>query len=79
MQTENKMDEEGYGALKADVKHIKESVLKIERVVIGDNGEGLMQKVKGLATQIKAQWFVIVLTIGGLAWIYKILLTIPSK
>ena len=72
------MNEEEFGKLTADVTHIKESVGKIETYALGNNGEGLMRKVKGLATQIKAQWFVITMIIAGGAYIFKILLEMPK-
>ena len=72
------MNDEEFGKLTSDVTHIKESVTKIETYVLGNNGEGLMRKVKGLATQVKAQWVAIGLIISGVGWIFKILLEMPK-
>jgi len=52
---------------------IADSVDKIEKYLLGDNGEGLMRKVKGIATQVKIQWFLFSALIFALVgWVVKV-------
>ena len=70
------MDQERFyyemGKKMAKIDTIAESVDKIEKYVLGDNGDGLMVKVKGLATQIKVHWFIFtVIIVALIGWAIK--------